>query len=83
MLTLYIAGNSICTQKVRNVGDPDRRARYESCYEQAVESPYVFQGIAAFEKLFERTEKDLTSLSPLVARRKIRSPTSPSRHLCA
>jgi glutathione S-transferase len=50
--------------RFRNVGDPDRRARYESCYELGVESPYVFQGIAAFEKLFERTEKDLTAPTP-------------------
>jgi glutathione S-transferase len=50
--------------RFRNVGDPDRRARYESCYELGVESPYVFQGIAAFEKLFEGTEKDLTAPTP-------------------
>ena len=36
----------------------------KSCYEQGVKSPYVFQGIAAFEKLFERAEKDLTASSP-------------------
>jgi glutathione S-transferase len=50
--------------RFRNVGDPDRRARYESCYAQGAESPYVFQGIAAFEKLFGRMEKDLAAQGP-------------------
>jgi glutathione S-transferase len=48
-------------RRFRNVGDPNRRARYQSCYEQGVESPYVFQGIAAFEKLFANVEKDLAA----------------------
>jgi glutathione S-transferase len=50
--------------RFRNVGDPSRRARYESCYEQGVDSPYVFEGIAAFEKLFDRMEKDLAAQGP-------------------
>ena len=50
--------------RFRNVGDPSRRARYESCYEQGVDSPYVLEGIAAFEKLFDRMEKDLAAQGP-------------------
>jgi glutathione S-transferase len=50
--------------RFRNVGNPDRRARYESCYVQGVASPYVFEGIAAFEKLFERMENDLAAGGP-------------------
>lgn len=38
--------------RFRNVGDPGKRARFMSTYEHGVESPFVFQGIAAFEKLF-------------------------------
>src|SRR3954465_14094966 len=35
--------------RYRNVGDPIKRARLMSTYEEGVESPYVFQGIGAFE----------------------------------
>lgn len=45
--------------RFRNVGDPERRARFQSTYEHGVESPYVFQGIAHWEKAFSRTEKVL------------------------
>ena len=38
--------------RFRNIGDPARTARFRSTYEHGVESPYVFYGIAAFEKLF-------------------------------
>jgi glutathione S-transferase len=50
--------------RFRNIGDPDRRARYESCYAQGVESPYVFQGIADSERLFDKMEKDLAAGNP-------------------
>jgi glutathione S-transferase len=45
--------------RFRNVGDPVKRARFLSCYEQGVESPYVYEGIAAFEKAFAKMEDDL------------------------
>ena len=44
-----------------NVGDPGRRARFLSTYEEGVESPYVGQGIFAFEKMFGEMEDDLSS----------------------
>lgn len=46
--------------RFRNIGDPARSARFMSTYEQGVESPYVFYGIAAFEKLFRHMSDVLT-----------------------
>ena len=46
--------------RYRNVGDPIKRARLISTYEEGVESPYVFQGIGSFEIAFDKMEKDLT-----------------------
>ena len=45
--------------RFRNVGDPIKRARLISTYEQGVESPYVFQGIGMFESAFAKMEKEL------------------------
>jgi len=39
--------------RYQNVGDPIKRARLMSTYAEGVESPYVFQGIGAFEIAFE------------------------------
>lgn len=50
--------------RFRNVGDPERRARYESCYADGAESPYVLFGIADFEKTFRTMEKDLAAGGP-------------------
>jgi glutathione S-transferase len=50
--------------RFRNVGDPERRARYESCYTHGVESPYVLQAIADFEKAFRTMEADLAAGGP-------------------
>jgi len=50
--------------RFNNVGDPDRRARYVSCYDNGVDSPYVLQGIAAFEKAFRDMEAELSAGSP-------------------
>jgi glutathione S-transferase len=47
-----------------NVGDPERRARFMSTYEHGVESPYVFQAIADFEKAFKQMEDALAGGSP-------------------
>lgn len=45
--------------RFRNVGDPERRARYTSTYEHGTDSPYVFQAVANFEKLFADMEEIL------------------------
>jgi glutathione S-transferase len=50
--------------RYRNVGDPIKRARLMSTYEEGVESPYVYQGIGAFEMAFAQMEKDLTDGGP-------------------
>jgi glutathione S-transferase len=50
--------------RYRNVGDPIKRARLISTYEEGVESPYVFQGIGSFEIAFDKMEKDLTLHGP-------------------
>ena len=47
--------------RFRNVGDAVKRARFMSTYAEGVESPYVFQGIGAFEIAFGKMEKDLRS----------------------
>ncbi len=49
--------------RFRNVGDPERRARYISTFEQGVDSPYVFQAIAHFEKAFKNTEAALAPVA--------------------
>ncbi len=50
--------------RYRNVGDPIKRARLMSTYQEGVDSPYVFQGIGAFEMAFDKMEKDLASGGP-------------------
>ena len=50
--------------RFQNIGDPARRARYVSVYEQGVDSPYVFQAIAHYEKAFEKMEKALAGGGP-------------------
>jgi glutathione S-transferase len=42
-----------------NVGDPEKRARFMSTYELGVESPYVYQAIAAYEVAFRDMEQAL------------------------
>ena len=50
--------------RFRNVGDPGKRARFVSTYEHGVESPFVFQGIATFEKLFATMNDALAGRGP-------------------
>lgn len=45
--------------RFRNVGDPNKRARFMSTYELGVESPYVLQSIAAYEIAFRDMEQTL------------------------
>jgi glutathione S-transferase len=47
--------------RFRNIGDPGRRARMISTYEQGCDSPFVEQGIFAFEKLFQEMEEALAA----------------------
>jgi glutathione S-transferase len=46
-------------RRYRNVGDPARRDRYKSAFEEGLESPYVFRGIAAYEIAFKAMEEAL------------------------
>ena len=46
-------------QRYRNVGDPARRDRYKSTFEEGTDSPYVFRGIAAFEIAFKGMDEAL------------------------
>jgi glutathione S-transferase len=50
--------------RYQNVGDPIKRARLISTYEEGVDSPYVFQGVGAFEMAFDKMEKDLQAGGP-------------------
>ena len=45
--------------RLRNIGDPKRRMRFTSTYEDGPDSPFVLHGIAAFEKAFETLEATL------------------------
>ena len=70
--------------RFQNVGDPERRARYISTFKEGVDSHYVLEGIANYEKLFKDMETALAggkdwllgddytladiSLSPYIAR---------------
>jgi glutathione S-transferase len=50
--------------RYRNIGDPGRKARMMSTYEQGCESPFVEQGIFAFEKMFGEMEEMLADGRP-------------------
>lgn len=45
--------------RFRNVGDPNRRARFMSTYKDGVKSPYVAQSVAAWEKCFKNMDHSL------------------------
>lgn len=47
--------------RYRNIGDPGRRARFISTYEFGCDSPFVEQGIFAFEKMFGEMEETLAT----------------------
>lgn len=53
--------------RFRNIGDPGRRARMISTYEQGCDSPFVEQGIFAFEKMFGEMEECLSDGRPWLA----------------
>ena len=50
--------------RYRNIGDPGRKARMMSTYEQGCESPFVEQGIFKFEKMFGEMEETLADGRP-------------------
>src|ERR1700690_130261 len=50
--------------RYRNIGDPGRRARMISTYELGCGSPFVEQGIFAFEKIFGEMEECLSDGRP-------------------
>jgi glutathione S-transferase len=50
--------------RYRNIGDPGRRARMISTYELGCDSPFVEQGIFAFEKMFSEMEESLSDGRP-------------------
>ena len=43
-------------KRFKNVGDPERQSRYISIFESGVDSYYVLEGVANFEKLFKSME---------------------------
>jgi glutathione S-transferase len=47
--------------RFKNIGDPGRRVRFISTYEEGEDSVYVAQGIFAFEKMFREMENDLAA----------------------
>jgi len=46
-------------RRYRNIGDPARRDRDRAVFEHGVDSPHVFNAIAAYEALFGKLEKVL------------------------
>ena len=47
------------SRRFRNIGDPARRDRDRAVFEKGVESPHVFNAVAAYETLFAKLEKTL------------------------
>ena len=52
--------------RFQNVGDPQRRDRTKSTLEMGVESPFVLQGIYAYEKAFKILEETLGDGGPWI-----------------
>ena len=50
--------------RFRNTGDPQKGERFRSTYAHGVASPYVFQAVASYEKLFKNMEKALAEGGP-------------------
>ena len=46
-------------RRYRNVGDPERRDRHKSMFQDGVESPYVFRAVGAYEIAFKKIEEAL------------------------
>ena len=54
-------------RRYKNIGDPERRDRHKSMFEQGLDSPYVFRAVGAYEMAFKRMEADLASGSDWLA----------------
>ncbi len=52
--------------RFNNIGDPKRRDRFKSTYEQGPASPFVLYAVASFEKAFAQLEKTLSTGSPWI-----------------
>ena len=52
--------------RFRNTGDPQKGERFKSTYAHGVASPYVFQAVASYEKLFKNMEKALEGGGPWI-----------------
>ena len=48
-------------RRYRNIGDPERRDRYKSMYEDGLDSPYVFRAVGAYELAFKAMDELLAS----------------------
>lgn len=46
-------------RRYRNVGDPERRDRYKSMFEEGLESPYVFRAVGSYELAFKAMDAAL------------------------
>ena len=46
-------------RRYRNVGDPERRDRHKSMFEDGIESPYAFRAVGAYEIAFKKMEEAL------------------------
>ena len=60
----------------RNIGDPARSDRDRSVYEHGVDSPYVYNAIAAYESAFEKLEKTFAHGGSWSWAMRLPSPTS-------
>jgi glutathione S-transferase len=51
-------------KRFANIGDPRRRDRFKSTYEQGTQSPFVLYSIAAYERAFKAMEQTLSEGGP-------------------
>jgi len=55
-------------RRFRNVGDPERRDRHQSMFEEGLDSPYVFRAVGAYEIAFKAMETALSDGRQWLAR---------------
>lgn len=53
-------------KRFNNIGDPRRRDRFKSTYEQGTDSPFVLYAIANYEKAFKLLEETLAQGGPWI-----------------
>ncbi len=46
-------------RRYRNIGDPERRDRHKSMFEEGLDSPYVFRAVGAYEIAFKAMDEAL------------------------